>query len=280
MASETADLPRGDRPRRSGAPPVPCRRSAAPARTSATRPRSPGRPRASAASAARPCCRRSAAWSRASSATKRSWPASCWNWARQPPEEPDRATSDRTDLRPLRVPVLPNRPAGMALGHGRGRAGVLRDPLRAHGPDLPAPRPRSGLPGVRLLAVRRVRGRGARTRKRAPAIGPSPPPCARPAPGASGRPTPQCSPNSRRSRAVGHTPPRDGPGCAAAARLRAQIRRYTLAMHDPPNLAALLGDAQEVSRCIRRLARRSQDVADAARRESPSLWSGKPRHAA
>ena len=51
-------------------------------------------------------------------------------------------------------------------------------------------------------------------------------------------------------------------------------------MHDPPDLAALLGDAQEVSRCIRRLARRSQDVADAGRRERARLWSGKPRHAA
>ena len=51
-------------------------------------------------------------------------------------------------------------------------------------------------------------------------------------------------------------------------------------MHDPPDLAALLGDAQEVSRCTRRLARRSRDVADAGRRERPSLWSGKPRHAA
>ena len=51
-------------------------------------------------------------------------------------------------------------------------------------------------------------------------------------------------------------------------------------MHDPPDLAALLGDAQEVSRCLGQLWKRSRDVAHAGRRERPSLWSGKPRHAA
>ena len=44
------------------------------------------------------------------------------------------------------------------------------------------------------------------------------PTCARPAPGASGRPTPQCSPHSRRSRAVGPTPSRwSWPRCGRPA---------------------------------------------------------------
>jgi len=48
---------------------------------------------------------------------------------------------------------------GIALGHGPRRAGVSRDPIRAHAPYLPPPRPRPSLPVLRMLAVRCVRGR-------------------------------------------------------------------------------------------------------------------------
>ena len=49
-------------------------------------------------------------------------------------------------------------------------------------------------------------------------------------------------------------------------------------MHDPPDLAALPGDAQEVSRCLRQLSKRSRDVEDAGRRESqPVVRQAPPR---
>ena len=225
MASETADLPRGDRPRRSGAPPVPCRRSAAPARTSATRPRSPGRPRASAASAARPCCRRSAAWSRASSGAGRR-PAGIGRGSR--PRSPTvrlliELTYGLCGCRSCRIARLEWRwVMAEAVPGSFGIRFAPMAPICRH-PD-PVQACRECGCWQYDACEDEVRGRGRGPLR----LGRHTPPCARPAPGASGRPTPQCSPNSRRSRAVGHTPPRDGPGCAAAARLRAQIRRYTL----------------------------------------------------
>ena len=51
-------------------------------------------------------------------------------------------------------------------------------------------------------------------------------------------------------------------------------------MQDPPKLVRLLSDAQEVSRSLQRLRKRSQDIVEAGRREPTSPWSGKPRCAA